>query len=179
MVGTVVKQDLAQMGATPGMDTFTASVPITSTFGPDYGPPNVKESRDIAHCEPQLRDAWPLIQQRFKAETGRDLFLTCTYRSRERQNELYQQGRTLPGKIVTKLDGINKRSRHNFFPSQALDCCVDSDPGPGKHPVWDIEAYKPLGPICLQLGLRWGGDWNRDGDSSDEKWIDAPHVELI
>jgi len=33
-------------------------------------------------------------------------------RTAEYQNSLYQQGRTKPGKIVTKLDGYNRKSNH-------------------------------------------------------------------
>lgn len=36
-----------------------------------------------------------------------------------------------------------------------------------------FEAAKELG-----TKIRWGGDWNRNGDSKDEKFYDGPHFEL-
>tara|TARA_R110000796_G_C14307833_1_gene406176 strand:- start:71 stop:301 length:231 start_codon:yes stop_codon:yes gene_type:complete len=27
--------------------------------------------------------------------------------------------------------------------------------------------------------LRWGGDWNMDGDTSDTSFWDAPHYEIV
>jgi len=108
----------------------------------------------------------------FERETGRQLFETCTWRSQARQQELYQIGRRgIPGeKSVTQLDGVTKRSRHMVFPSEAVDCCVDSDPGPGKHPIWDEAAYAPLAPLALRHGLEWGGAWAR--------LPDPPHLQL-
>lgn len=171
------KAKLGSLGAEATVPMLTVTHPITSTGYQSPRPPTgVVESRDIKDCHVYLQERWPRVQADFKAQTGRDLFLTCTWRSQERQQELYAQGRTTPGPKVTQLDGVKKRSRHNFYPSQAFDVCVDSDPGPGKHPVWDGTAYAPLGPICASHGLVWGGDWNGNG-VADEKFIDAPHIE--
>lgn len=159
-----------------GSFTMSADLPA---FGGHNGPPEgVKESRDIEHCHPELIKRYMDLKTEFEAKTGQQLFETCTWRSKERQAELYEQGRTKPGKIVTKLDGFTRRSRHNVYPAEAVDVCVDSDPGPGKHAVWDPSAYEPLGALAIKHGLVWGGDWDRDGLSADEKFVDYPHLEL-
>lgn len=31
----------------------------------------------------------------------------------------------------------------------------------------------------LKVAIRWGGDWNRNGRSDDEKFYDGPHFELL
>jgi peptidoglycan L-alanyl-D-glutamate endopeptidase CwlK len=31
----------------------------------------------------------------------------------------------------------------------------------------------------LGINLRWGGDWDMDGETLDHKFFDAPHFELI
>lgn len=31
----------------------------------------------------------------------------------------------------------------------------------------------------LKVPIRWGGDWNRNGRSDDEKFYDGPHFELL
>jgi peptidoglycan L-alanyl-D-glutamate endopeptidase CwlK len=51
-------------------------------------------------------------------EAGIDLCIYCTYRSIEEQNALYAQGRTKPGKIVTRAKG--GQSFHNY--RVAYDC---------------------------------------------------------
>lgn len=159
-----------------GSFTMSADLP---TFGGISGPPGgLKESRELAHCHLELQSRYRALKADFEAQTGQQLFETCTWRSKERQSELYAQGRTAPGKIVTKLDGFNRRSRHNVYPAEAVDVCVDSDPGPGKHAVWDAASYEPLGELAIKHGLVWGGDWNRNGTSADERFLDYPHLEL-
>jgi peptidoglycan L-alanyl-D-glutamate endopeptidase CwlK len=27
--------------------------------------------------------------------------------------------------------------------------------------------------------MRWGGDWDGDGDTKDERFFDGPHFELV
>ena len=44
--------------------------------------------------------------------TPYDISITCGVRTAEEQNKIYQQGRTIPGKIVTKCDGYNIKSKH-------------------------------------------------------------------
>lgn len=136
-------------------------------------PPGVLESRDLADCEAELVRRYLLVKRDFEAETGRCLAVTCTWRSQERQQQLYAQGRTLPGQIVTKIDGVTKKSRHMTYPSQALDVAVDLDPGPGKHLSWNPRAFEPLGPICARHGLTWGGSFSGFGEHGD-----YPHIEL-
>ncbi|MGE7841407.1 hypothetical protein ACQKNX_11485 [Lysinibacillus sp. NPDC093712] len=41
----------------------------------------------------------------------KNIFITETYRSQERQNYLYAQGRTRPGQIVTSTLNSNHKSR--------------------------------------------------------------------
>jgi len=49
----------------------------------------------------------------------------------------------------------------------------------------DVERFKKLAQCVLaaadKLGVRvrWGGDWDMDGDSADERFLDLPHFELI
>ncbi len=157
-------------------------VPISGTgYTTPQPPQGVAESRDLEHLEPGFRRDYLILKAEFQRRTGRQLFETCTYRSCARQHELYQIGRRgVPGeRIVTKLDGLTKKGRHNVYPSEAVDVCVDIDPGPGKHVTWDPEAYELLGALALEYGLKWGGDWNRDGSSTDEKFVDYPHLERV
>lgn len=89
-------------------------------------------------------------------------------RSLERQQELYAQGRTAPGHIVTNADGIIKKSNHQLKDDgfgHAVDCAfVSPDPFKDSHP-WDV-----YGALAEAVGLEWGGHW--DG------LVDRPHIEL-
>lgn len=160
--------------------TIGVQKPLGSFYTAPEPPFGVEESRDLNHCEPELKTRFLALKADFEAKTGRQLHLTCTYRSPAKQAELYLRGRrgvAGEGK-VTNCDGVKIKSRHNFFPSQAVDVCVDTDPGPGKVIVWDRAAYAPLGQLSQVHGLRWGGDWNGNGSSDDEKFLDMPHLEL-
>lgn len=175
LAGLLTKQRMAEAGASAKTleGAATISVELPTFGGHEPGPPlGLKESRDLAHCDPRLKRRYNALKIEFEAITGRQLFETSTWRSTQRQQELYQIGRrgVAGEKTVTKLDGVTKKSRHNVYPSEAVDVCVDSDPGPGKHAVWDRAAYEPLGALCLKHGLTWGGAWA----SID----DYPHLEL-
>ncbi len=75
-------------------------------------------------------------------------------RSRERQNELYAQGRTAPGKIVTNAQG--GQSFHNYgyaldwVPLKRVDKAADM-----YEAMWDDEAsYDKGNAIAHGLGMR-------------------------
>jgi hypothetical protein len=172
LMGILTKGDLARAGAPPdalgGALTEQMDLP---TFGGLQGPPpGLRESRELADCHPELQRRFGALRVDFEREQGRQLIITSTYRSPERQAELYAQGRTAPGQVVTKLDGHAKKSRHNVYPAEALDVAIDVDPGPGKHVSWDRGAFAPLGPLALRHGLVWGGGWT--------SLQDDPHLEL-
>ncbi len=93
-------------------------------------------------------------------DTGIPILITCTFRSPEEQDELYTQGRTKPGKIVTNARG--GYSYHNY--GLAFDFCVLKD----GNPVWDLKVnvneneipdYNEVGELGESLGLEWGGAW--------------------
>jgi peptidoglycan LD-endopeptidase CwlK len=117
-------------------------------------------------CAEPLQLAYAQILHDFRAETGHDLLLTCTYRSVEEQAALYAQGRTKPGPRVTNLDGVTHKSNHNYTPARALDVCVLVQ---GKV-SWDPAQYAPLGELAKRYGLVWGGAW--------QTLKDYPHLEL-
>ena len=63
---------------------------------------------NLEGLHPQLKEfALELIKV-----TPHDITITCGVRTAEEQNKLYQQGRTKAGKIVTKCDGYNIKSKH-------------------------------------------------------------------
>ncbi|MFC9538673.1 M15 family metallopeptidase [Lysinibacillus sp. NPDC056959] len=88
-----------------------------------------------------------LFQECFKAGI-KNIFITETYRSQERQKYLYAQGRTRPGQIVTWTLSSNHSSR------LAWDVAV----GPPQS-LYDVTLLNRIGAIARKLGITWGGDW--------------------
>jgi peptidoglycan L-alanyl-D-glutamate endopeptidase CwlK len=86
------------------------------------------------------------------AQRGIDIIITSTYRDNESQAALYAQGRTKPGKIVTKAGA--GQSFHNY--QLAFDFC----PIVNGKAVWsDTARFNQCGKIAESLGLEWAGRW--------------------
>ena len=91
------------------------------------------------------------------------------HRNGERQNKLYEEGKT-------KVRYPN--GRHNSSPSRAVDVTP--------YPVdWKDRERQTLFAgfvlgVANQIGinLRWGGDWDQDFEVQDNKFDDFPHFEL-
>lgn len=82
-------------------------------------------------------------------------------RTKEEQDKLYAQGRTMPGKIVTQAKGGD--SMHNY--AVAFDIC----PIVNGKAVWEISLFNKIGKLGMDIGLEWGGSW--------KKFIDRPHFQ--
>jgi peptidoglycan L-alanyl-D-glutamate endopeptidase CwlK len=105
-----------------------------------------------------LDDLAPPAKQRAEAfiaaakVKGIDLLVTSTYRDNDSQNALYAQGRTTPGKIVTRAKA--GQSWHNWR------CALDVVPLVNGKAIWDDQAvWKQIGEIGKSCGLEWAGDW--------------------
>lgn len=125
-------------------------------------------STKLSAADPALQEAWTMGKMHYEHDhPGNHLVLTATHRSVEEQAALYKRGRTLPGPIVTQLDGTPKhRSKHNLDPCRAIDFCVTI----GGKVTWDVAEYEVAGPYFEFQGLNWGGRW--------PKFRDYPHIEL-
>lgn len=88
-------------------------------------------------------------------------------RTTAQQQALYAQGRTAPGSIVTKADGVHTRSNHQTHQDglgHAVDCCFTTG-----LPFGETQPWRAYGENCKAVGLKWGGDWPTP---------DRPHTEL-
>ena len=118
-------------------------------------------SRDTRDLTPRAREmAAALIAATEQA--GFPVFITSTLRTFHQQDQLYAQGRTAPGPIVTNAKG--GRSRHNH--GLAFDVAFV------KPPAADIfeGPWDEVGAIGRELGLEWGGDWT--------SFVDKPHFQV-
>lgn len=96
------------------------------------------------------------------------LRITHTLRTMDEQGKLYAQGRTLPGKVVTRARP--GKSPHNW--GMAFDVCFD---GKAPYPKESDPRWQQIGEIGEALGLSWGGP-NGKGDRFT--W-DRPHFERL
>lgn len=101
-------------------------------------------------------------------------------RTPKRQRELYAQGRTKPGNVVTWTLTSN-----HFVTPDGYGHAVDLVPhpvdweGPVRFPKFDAIA-KAMFAAAAELGvpIRWGADWDRDGKPRERRETDSPHFEL-
>jgi peptidoglycan L-alanyl-D-glutamate endopeptidase CwlK len=97
------------------------------------------------------------------AADGITIVVTSGTRTYEEQNELYEQGRSKPGNIVTNARAGYSWHNHGV----ALDVTVFEQ---GK-PVWESIKYKSVGAIGKRLGFEWGGDFT--------SFSDEPHFQMM
>lgn len=117
--------------------------------------------RDISELAPVAQKAIRLFfYECYKA--GIAIFVTETYRSQERQNYLYAQGRTRPGNIVTWTLNSNHKSR--------LAWDIGAATLNGNSNIYNSVILKKAGAIASNLGITWGGTWTNN--------LDYPHFEV-
>lgn len=104
---------------------------------------------------------------------GIPILITQGLRTIAEQNDLYAQGRTKAGKIVTNAKG--GYSNHNF--GVAIDFCLLLPDG--KNVSWDnlkdgnldsLPDWSQVVDEAKKLGFSWGGDW--------KSFKDLPHFEM-
>lgn len=108
-------------------------------------------SRDIKELALPARLAYEAWYADCK-NSGIDVLTYCTYRDAKEQNELYAQGRTKGGEVVTNARGGD--SFHQYR------CAWDCVPMKNGKPQWnDRAAYKRMAELAKSHGIEWAGDW--------------------
>ena len=98
-----------------------------------------------------------------------DFTVLCGHRTEQAQNEVFDHG-------LSRVRWPN--SKHNSWPSRAVDLAP--------YPIdWaDRDRFLKLADLIirksieLKIEIRWGADWNRNGRTDDERFLDYPHFEL-
>ena len=112
---------------------------------------------DIHLLEPVTRKTVQAIIAEAK-EHGTDFMVFETFRSKERQTVLYNEG-------VTKLKQVGV---HHY--GLACDIVLKE----GGHPSWDGD-FSLLGQLARKHGLIWGGDWGNP--NIKHTFIDPYHIQ--
>ncbi|MGR9047235.1 M15 family metallopeptidase [Halobacillus faecis] len=103
---------------------------------------------------------------------GINIVITEGHRSVERQDKLYEQGRSSDGQVVTHARG--GESYHNY--GLAIDFALEHEDG---RIIWDTEYdgngngksdWLEIAEAAKGLGFEWGGDW--------ENFKDYPHLQM-
>jgi len=137
----------------------------------DAGTENV-----LSQLYPDFAERLKTVYRQMHEIHGRPMRAVEGVRSFKRQLSLYAQGRTQPGKIVTK-------ARPGFSVHHYGIACDSwfrgNDPfleslTPGQRDFY----WKEFGFFCQKYGLTWGGDWDGDKDMTDQTLHDMPHAEL-
>jgi peptidoglycan L-alanyl-D-glutamate endopeptidase CwlK len=121
----------------------------------------------------KIEDLHPTVQDKCRAhmaaceEAGITLIVTSTYRSPEEQAVLYAQGRTAPGKIVTKAKPGQSMHNHRL--------AYDVVPLRNGKPVWgtsgeDGVLWQKVGALGVEQGLEWAGNWVKFKESAHFQW---------
>ena len=99
-----------------------------------------------------------------------DITIIEGLRSAETQNKYYLDNKS-------KLDGYKKKSNHQ------TGCAVDLAP----YPVdWkNTKRFYYMGGMIRGIAkernikIRWGGDWDSDGETKDQTFMDLVHIEVL
>ena len=133
----------------------------------------------LATCDTKLQQVMNEVIKRI------DISIQFGHRTVQEQQELFAKGRKLVngkwikvGKTVTNMDGVVKKSMHNYYPSKAIDITP--------YPLdWnDINSFIKVKDVVFEeankLGIKltWGADWDGDGNIAEHKLQDYPHYEI-
>ena len=135
-----------------------------------------KSKERLNTCHEDLRLIANIAIQRSQIDFG----IAEGHRTVERQYDLYKAG-------LSKIDGVNKRGKHNYKPSLAFDIYAWVNGRSSYDPRYIIfiagviltvaKELKEQGRI--QTELRWGGNWDGDGQIiTDQSFNDLVHFEI-
>lgn len=127
------------------------------------------------NSEKKLQYLHPNLQKFFRELikiSPYDFSITQGVRTAEEQNKLYQQGRTVPGKIVTNCDGYKIKSNHQIK-DDGLGHAGDIAVLINNKITWEEKYYKEVAMsariLMQKYNVEWGGDWRN--------FKDLPHFE--
>jgi len=124
---------------------------------------NTSQKR-LSECAPELQE---IMNEAIKIV---DFMVLCGHRGEQEQNKAFSEGKS-------KLK--YPQSKHNSKPSRAIDIAP--------YPLdWNnLSRFYHLAGIVRGIAhqkgikIRFGGDWDMDGEITDNKFNDLPHVELV
>lgn len=86
------------------------------------------------------------------------------------QNKYFEQGKT-------KVQWPD--SKHNKKPSWALDAAPTPIDWEDRERFYYFAGVVMAVAKLLKIEIRWGGDWDRDGNFKDQSFDDLVHFEMV
>lgn len=125
----------------------------------------------------QIRENLVKVVDRALSYGIMDFSLTESVRSKEKQNEYYDEG---------KSEAKWPKGKHNVENEGDLAMAVDFCPYINNKPSWNKLHCCVLGGLLqaaaaeLKIKVRWGGNWDMDGEPiTDQDFQDLVHMELV
>lgn len=115
-----------------------------------------------------------------RANSIMEVSVLCGVRSKEDQDEAFNAGKS---KVKWPDSNHNLRPGIDEF-SRAVDIIPYFNSGKSRYDWEDELAFARLAGVMFacardeDVKIRWGGDWDRDNRSADERFLDLPHFEL-
>lgn len=142
-------------------------------------------------CHPDIQKIVRMVISITKIDFG----VSEGHRPVEKQQAYYAIGRTvdLHRQPITNVDGINKKGKHNYEPSEAVDIYIWHPNSTTRHKIaydkmhlsYVVGIFDACADILYAKGeithkIRWGANWDSDGIIDyDQSFDDFPHLELI
>jgi peptidoglycan L-alanyl-D-glutamate endopeptidase CwlK len=117
----------------------------------------------LAKLEPFLQAAEKAMQ-----DEGASIEVISGLRSWSAQAALYAQGRTKPGKIVTKARPGS--SWHNYGLAIDLGLFKNGKYLDSANPAYADKLYAIIGKIAAKHGIEWAGNW--------KSFTETPHFQI-
>ena len=125
---------------------------------------SASSKRQLSTCDVRLQRVFNKVIENY------DCKIICGHRSEADQMLAFESG---------KSELLWPDSNHNELPSKAVDVMP--------YPInwFDYQRAAHFAGFVLGIAqgmgikLRWGGDWDRDGEIKDHRFKDYPHFELM
>lgn len=133
-------------------------------------PAEVPVERSLVLVAPKLREAVERVCADLRAWDYTPL-IAETLRTTARQSFLYGFGRDYDdGRGVVTHSATADETWHGYGLAVDIVCARQ---------LWNAprDFWEVLGTSARRHGLVWGGDWNANWSSTDERFVDRPHIQ--
>ena len=122
-----------------------------------------RSAERLSTCEPKLQELFEAVVGQF------DCTILEGHRGQERQDRLYAERRS---------QLRYPHGRHNKLPSQAVDVAPYPVDWQNTRRFYLFAGYVLGIAQGMGIGIRWGGDWDRDTEITDQTFNDLAHFEV-
>lgn len=123
-----------------------------------------RSQKNIESCHAHIQD---ILRETIKIV---DFTVLCGHRGAEEQDKAFHEGRS-------KLKF--PKSSHNVSPSNAVDIAPYPIDWENKERFYHLIGIVKGIAYSKGIAIRCGGDWDGDGDITDQTFFDLPHIELV